>query len=831
MSDPVKVLRERYDSPATGTEENLAEILAEVVRVERVATESNFFDDLGADSLVMAHFCARVRKRPGLPSVSMKDIYRHPTIKSLAKALDDAVPKDTPVAPAEQPAPAPAEAVARASTRSYVFYGALQSLTFLGYVFLTAVIFTVSYNWIILGHGFVELYLRAVLVSALTFVGLCGLPILTKWVLIGRWKPQEIRVWSLAYFRFWLVKTLIRSNPLVLLAGGRSQTSASSPLYVLYLRLLGAKIGRGVTIFTRNVPICTDLLTIGDGTVVRKDSYLNCYRAHAGVIRTGPVTLGKDAFVGEATVLDIGTSLGDGAQLGHSSSLHSGQAVPDGARWEGSPGQPAKADYQVAGAVPCGPLRRTVYSAVELLCVLGLYLPLSFGGLSVILAGFPQIDGIVDNAPTAFTNWPFYRGALVISSVLFFGFLLVGLLVAFTVPRLLNLFLEPDKDYPLYGFHYWIHRTIGRLTNVKLFGNIFGNSSYIVHYLYCLGYDVSFAEQTGSNFGTVFKHENPYLVSVGRGTMIADALSIINAELSSTSFRVCRASIGRHNFVGNAVAFPARSTTGDNCLLATKVMVPIDGEARWNTGLLGAPSFRIPRSVERDSRFDHLKGPEYLTAKNKYNLRTIAWFLLLRWGYAFGLLMLAVAAADVYRKWGVPGVAGELLSVTLFTIVYQVLLERGVARFRPMRPQLCSTYHHYFWWHERFWKLSMTADMLFAGTPFKNVLSRILGVRIGRRVFDDGCGLPEKTLVTIGDDCTLNAGSAIQCHSQEDATFKSDYSRLGAGCTLETGALIHYGVTMSDGASLAPHSFLMKGEEIPPHTRWGGNPATKIESR
>ena len=38
------------------------------------------------------------------------------------------------------------------------------------------------------------------------------------------------------YLRFWLVKTLIRTNPLVLFAG--------SPLYLLYLRALGAKIGR-----------------------------------------------------------------------------------------------------------------------------------------------------------------------------------------------------------------------------------------------------------------------------------------------------------------------------------------------------------------------------------------------------------------------------------------------------------------------------------------------------------------------------------------------------------------------------------------------------------
>ena len=70
-----------------GPERIFAELLAEVLRVERVAVDSHFFDELGADSLVMAQFCARVRKRGGLPSISMKDVYAHPTIRSLATSI------------------------------------------------------------------------------------------------------------------------------------------------------------------------------------------------------------------------------------------------------------------------------------------------------------------------------------------------------------------------------------------------------------------------------------------------------------------------------------------------------------------------------------------------------------------------------------------------------------------------------------------------------------------------------------------------------------------------------------------------------------------------
>jgi len=73
--------------PETSSEGVLAEMLAGVMKIEEVPFDSHFFDDLGADSLVMAKFCARVRKREGLPVMSMQDIYANPTIRSLAEAF------------------------------------------------------------------------------------------------------------------------------------------------------------------------------------------------------------------------------------------------------------------------------------------------------------------------------------------------------------------------------------------------------------------------------------------------------------------------------------------------------------------------------------------------------------------------------------------------------------------------------------------------------------------------------------------------------------------------------------------------------------------------
>ncbi|WP_434099745.1 acyl carrier protein, partial [Streptomyces minutiscleroticus] len=139
-------------APAAPAEKALAEVLAGVVRAERVPVDGDFFDDLGADSLVMAQFCARVRKRDDLPAVSMKDIYRHRTVRDLAAALTRTAPVSStgpptgpptdpstdPSAKASIPAPEPSPldtvAPARAGTAAYVLCGVAQLLLFLGYV-------------------------------------------------------------------------------------------------------------------------------------------------------------------------------------------------------------------------------------------------------------------------------------------------------------------------------------------------------------------------------------------------------------------------------------------------------------------------------------------------------------------------------------------------------------------------------------------------------------------------------------------------------------------------------------------------------------------------
>jgi non-ribosomal peptide synthetase-like protein len=144
---------------------------------------------------------------------------------------------------------------------------------------------------------------------------------------------------------------------------------------------------------------------------------------------------------------------------------------------------------------------------------------------------------------------------------------------------------------------------------------------------------------------------------------------------------------------------------------------------------------------------------------------------------------------------------------------------------------MVSIYEPYFWAHERHWKLSDSPiTELFGGTPFKNIVSKLMGVQVGRKVFDGGCSITERTLTQIGDFANLNEGSVMQAHSLEEGVFKSDHIRMGTGCTLGAGAFAHYGVTMGDHVVLEADSFLMKGEVLDSHSVWAGNPATMVRS-
>ena len=818
----LSVSSRKFVAPRTDTEMALVGALIEVMKIERASMDDNFFEDLGAHSLLMARFNAEIRKRLKISTVSMRDIYQNPTIGKLAHYLDS-LPDEAWDGDAKRATTR--EAFHYPSDLAYYGCGLLQFAWYLGWAVVGLCIFVETIRWTYAAMpNLGDVYLRVLALGLALTVFFSILPIAAKWLVIGKWKPETFPVWSLRYFRFWAMKSLLASAPIA---------RFGDPFYNLYLRLLGAKIGANAVIHS-SFPVCTDLVSIGANTILCKEAIIRGYKAKSNYIHIGGVSIGANAFVGEGSVIDINTIMENDTQLGHASSLHEGQRVPRGKRYHGCRAQETTANYCVVEPKNCTPLRRWTYSLVPV--VVGFVLaPLIVPLMYLLFPMFYQfIGGAQFNYDAPGPDLLLIgRKVLLLTLAAFFIGVVFGLLAIGALPRLLNLLLKPDKTYVLYGVHYFIHQMIVGMTNSAFYNRLFGDSSAVVHYLRWVGYRLNKIIQTGSNFGMDQRHENPLLCDIGCGTMVSGGLKMINETKSSSSFKISKVKVGEHNYLGNYVRIPADSKVGANCLVATKALVPIDGPVRENIGLLGSPCFEIPRATGRDkemARMDDATRLRQLRAKNRYNLVTATLFLLSNW-FMFFVVSLGLLMTLIYfPRYGMGSVFAGAASTLFFVAFWLWFAERSVLRFGRLTSKVVSLLDEYFWFHERHWKLCglWYLEPAFTGTPFKNLISRLQGVRLGRKVFDDGGHLDEYTLIEIGDYTNLNAECVIQPHSLEEGVFKSDYVKIGAGCTLGSAANLHYGVTMGDYVVLEADSFLMKGEVVDSDTIWRGNPARAI---
>jgi len=412
--------------------------------------------------------------------------------------------------------------------------------------------------------------------------------------------------------------------------------------------------------------------------------------------------------------------------------------------------------------------------------------------------------------------------------------LVAGYVLAFAahlvVPRVLRLFLVTGKVYRLYGPHYFAAQMLTLFGYTRLFQILFGDSSAIVGYFKAAGVRQPDVQQTGSNFGMLMSYDSPSDVEIGSGSMVSDGLSVINYEVASGSFRVVPVQLGARCFLGNGIVYPPGARIGDNCLLGTKVMVPVDGKVRRDVGLLGSPAFEIPRDVVNGQRFNPIPSTPQeharLAAKNSFNLKTGLLYLASQWALLFGLMLISYVAAISYGSIGLAALVLGAMAAPLFMIAHNIVTDRMSLRGIRLEPHNCTIHEPHFWHVERHWKFGQTMiQSAFAGTPFRPLVLRAMGLKVGRKVFDDGASIPEKDLVEIGDHCCINAGSSIQGHSLEDGLFKSDRIVIGNNCTIGPASVVHYGVRMGDGTVLQSDAFLMKGSTTEPGAHWQGNPA------
>ncbi|MGO9742077.1 MAG: Pls/PosA family non-ribosomal peptide synthetase [Roseiarcus sp.] len=803
--------------PTTATETLLCKAFSDTMGLAEVSVDGDFFNEYGAHSLLMARFCARIRALSPAVNVAMRDVYANPTIRRLARALDSLPTTPAPVADATP--------VHRPSRAAYLACGAAQSAAYV--LLAAAALGFVQLSLVFTYAGLaspLELFARAILVALVWFFGHNALAVAAKWALVGRVEPQAIALWSAAYFRYWLARLIVLSAP--------ANAFVGAPLFNVFLRLLGARIGRNAIVASLHVPLVSaDLISVGDNAVITRTAMLGGANAYGNRLHLDAIHIGAGSYVGERSVIDIGAAIGDFGQLGHASSLQRGQRVPAGKRYHGSPAEETTTNFRLGGEIAANPVRRILYSIGQLLgaLVLGAALVDALATAAIGLwAHYLQPTGGFGEGEVSLVG-----ATLAASLAAYLGAMALGLAIVYVVPRLANRFLAPGRLYPLYGFHYAMQQIVAGVSNNAFFNLLFGDSIFIERYLGFIGWRLGEGDMPGSNFGADQAHDNPFLCSIGAGTVASDGLFLGNYQMSSRAFRVSPCRVGKHNFFGTDVYVPPGARAGDNVMYASKAMAPIDGPLRENVGLLGSPAFEIPRASARDAeRLGGISAAERsrrLALKTRHNVATMAMFLGAHWFVEFFALYALTTAAYEFGATSYAGMAAAVALVALVALTTYVLVERASIGFRRLAPGVFTVYDPAFWRIERYWKLSdNVTTTLFAGTPMRNVLSRWLGVTVGRMVFDDGCVQTERSLIEIDDEANLNADALIQPHSLEDGVFKSDRVRIGAGSAIAPGALVHYGVTMREHTRLDADSFLMKGEITPPHSHWRGNPAKLV---
>jgi non-ribosomal peptide synthetase-like protein len=117
---------------------------------------------------------------------------------------------------------------------------------------------------------------------------------------------------------------------------------------------------------------------------------------------------------------------------------------------------------------------------------------------------------------------------------------------------------------------------------------------------------------------------------------------------------------------------------------------------------------------------------------------------------------------------------------------------------------------------------------MMLGTPMAPFFFRMMGCKIGKRVYMETTEITEFDLVHIQSGTALNFGSTIQTHLFEDRVMKMSIVDIGKNCTVGAMSVVLYDSKMGNHSVLAGLSLLMKGETLPACTKWQGSPSGRI---
>ncbi|ADG97298.1 non-ribosomal peptide synthetase [Segniliparus rotundus DSM 44985] len=168
--------------------------------------------------------------------------------------------------------------------------------------------------------------------------------VIVKWAVVGRFRPGEHPLWSSFVWRAEVADCFVESVAAPWFANLASGTGALN----LWLRAMGAKIGRGVWCESYWLPEA-DLVSLGDGASVGRGCVVQTHLFHDRIMRLDSVTLQPGASLGPHCVALPGSVVGAGATVGPASLVLRGDMVPGSTRWLGNPISPWRSEPDKKG--------------------------------------------------------------------------------------------------------------------------------------------------------------------------------------------------------------------------------------------------------------------------------------------------------------------------------------------------------------------------------------------------------------------------------------------------------------------------------------------------
>ena len=390
-----------------------------------------------------------------------------------------------------------------------------------------------------------------------------------KWLILGRTKAGDYPLWGSYYFRWWLVRRVLETVA--------SQYLAGTPAYVLYYRLLGAKIGRD-TLLNNDFIDVADLVTIGDGAALDARCILASSAVEGGLLRLGYVTIGARTTIGAMAIIGRNAVVGDDSVIDQLSAVPADTIVGPGERWSGSPALCIARHYGTPFTPPKG-LRR--HAVAFVLLVAAALLP-----ITVLI---PIAPGLVAMVEADWTTEGY--GFVAFSPLLAFAYvLLMCVLMAIVKWGLLGR-VRPGTYSIWSGFYvrFWIVRQLGMLA-LELLHPIYA-TLFVRPWFRLMGASVGTRAEISTAAAVV--HD---LVNIGAESFIADGVVLGAARSVPGAIVLAPTVIGQRTFIGNSAVVPGGTAIGDNALIGVLSRPPDDAALAATAGStwFGSPPLRLP---------------------------------------------------------------------------------------------------------------------------------------------------------------------------------------------------------------------------------------------